>query len=370
MGTSMTSDAPLADALAVIDVSALVTQGAGDAKKPDDVNGPNGPNGFDDSRAGARLAAARAIGAACRSHGFFYVVGHGVDTALQSRLEDMSRTFFALPAAEKKKIEMARGGRAWRGYFPVGEELTSGQRDQKEGLYLGEELPTDHPLVRAGTPLHGPNLFPDAIPEMRPIVLRYLAAMTHLAHRLAEGIALSLGLEASYFAHRYTGDPLVLFRIFNYPDTAGTAAEANAWGVGEHTDYGFLTILKQDDSGGLQVKSQGRWLEAPPLPNAFVCNIGDMLDRITGGLYLSTPHRVRNVSGRGRLSFPFFFDPNLSSRVEMIAGLEGLRSSAAPRPSRWDAADVHAFQGTYGDYIRGKVSKVFPNLFEAVEQST
>ena len=101
----------------------------------------------------------------------------------------------------------------------------------------------------------------------------------------------------------------ILFRIFHYPPLpAGVEAEA-LWSVGEHTDYGLLTILMQDEIGGLAVKSKGGWIEAPPIEGAFVCNLGDMLDRMTGGLYRSTPHRVRNRSDRGRLSFPFFFDP-------------------------------------------------------------
>ena len=89
-------------------------------------------------------------------------------------------------------------------------------------------------------------------------------------------------------------------------------------GVGEHTDYGLLTILRQDMSGGLEVKTKSGWVAAPPIPNSFVCNIGDMLDRMTGGRYLSTPHRVRNLAGHNRLSFPFFFDPNFSAEVRPI----------------------------------------------------
>src|SRR4030095_1735179 len=95
---------------------------------------------------------AAAIGSACRAHGFFYVVGHGIDEALCLRLEDLSRRFFAHDEATKMRWPMALGGRAWRGYFPLGGELTSGRPDWKEGLYLGSELPPSHPLVRAGTP--------------------------------------------------------------------------------------------------------------------------------------------------------------------------------------------------------------------------
>jgi isopenicillin N synthase-like dioxygenase len=292
---------------------------------------------------------------ACRECGFFYIIGHGVNEGLQRRLENLSRRFFAQDVEAKMEIEMARGGRAWRGYFPVGGELTSGQPDLKEGIYFGSELGNDHPSVRAGVPMHGANLFPSNISGFRETVLEYLAAMTDLGHTLMRGMALSLGLDESYFEEHYTGDPLILFRIFNYP----AQATATGWGVGEHTDYGLLTILKQDDSGGLQVKSQSQWIEAPPVPGSFVCNIGDMLDRLTGGLYRSTPHRARNVSGRDRLSFPFFFDPNFNAEV---IPLPLGHISVDDRDTRWDRASVHEFRGTYGDYLLGKVSKVFPQL--------
>jgi isopenicillin N synthase-like dioxygenase len=204
--------------------------------------------------------------------------------------------------------------------------------------------------------MHGPNLFPE-IEGFRETVLAYLDAMTELGHALMLGIARSLELPPSYFAERYTADPLVLFRIFHYPPVPPRSDE---WGVGEHTDYGVLTILKQDEVGGLQVKSHGRWIEAPPVPGSFVCNIGDMLDRMTGGLYRSTPHRVLNTSGRDRYSFPFFFDPGFDARIERID--VGASSLADDREQRWDRNSVHAFEGTYGDYVLGKVSKVFPQL--------
>jgi isopenicillin N synthase-like dioxygenase len=257
---------------------------------------------------------------------------------------------------------MALGAKAWRGYFPVGGELTSGKPDLKEGIYFGAELGADHPLVKANTPMHGANLFPP-IPLFRETVLDYIAAMTDLGHKLMAGIALSLGLEASYFADRYTCDPLTLFRIFNYPPDATPSDGTPRWGVGEHTDYGVLTILKQDNLGGLQVKSQSRWIAAPPIPGSFVCNIGDMLDRMTGGLYKSTPHRVQNQAGSHRLSFPFFFDPNFDVEVKPI---ELARVAKEEIGDRWDNANIHDFRGTYGDYVLSKVSKVFPELRRSV----
>jgi isopenicillin N synthase-like dioxygenase len=302
------------------------------------------------------------INRACREHGFFYIAGHGVDEALQQRLESLSRAFFAQDLETKLQIRMALGGRAWRGYFSVGGELTSGKPDLKEGIYFGSELADSHPLVQAGTPLHGRNLFPENPPELRQTVLDYIAAMTQLGHVVMSGIALSLGLAPDYFDQRYTHDPLVLFRIFNYP--AAAPATQSLWGVGEHTDYGLLTLLKQDHLGGLQVKSQGQWIEAPPIANTFVCNIGDMLERMTGGLYRSTAHRVKNLSSQDRISFPFFFDPNFTVPVHPIPGLSTIRQD--DWQNRWDKASVHQFEGTYGDYVLRRVGKVFPELGQEV----
>lgn len=310
---------------------------------------------------GDQGAVASAIAEACRGQGFFYVVGHGVSQDLQSELEELSSRFFAQDPEVKLEIRMALGGKSWRGYFPVGGELTSGKPDVKEGLYFGIELSENDPRVQAGVPLHGPNLFPAGIPGFGDTILNYMAAVTDLGHALMRGVALSLGLEPSYFRDRYMEDPLTLFRIFHYPPVTAVPDEEERWGVGEHTDYGVLTILKQDDVGGLQVKSRSRWIDAPPVPDSFVCNIGDMLDRLTRGLYRSNPHRVQNLSGRSRYSFPFFFDPGFDSHVEPV----DLSEAPVPpddRHERWDGANVHEFDGTYGDYVLAKVSKVFPEL--------
>lgn len=312
------------------------------------------------NRTPQRAQAAAQIGRACRECGFFYVVGHGVDEALSVQLEAHSRQFFAQSKPVKMQIAMAKGGRAWRGYFPVGDELTSGKPDRKEGIYFGAEAPADHPAVLARRPLHGRNLFPE-IPGFRETVLRYIESLTRLGHDLMSGIALGLGLDEHYFKRHYTGEPLVLFRIFNYPYVKAAENSEMPWGVGEHTDYGLLTILRQDDTGGLQVKSRSCWVDAPPIPGSFVCNIGDMLDRLTRGVFRSTPHRVINASQRDRLSFPFFFDPNFDAQIQPIEGLEN-RDLTEESVERWDNANVHEFSGTYGDYLLNKVSKVFPEL--------
>jgi len=304
------------------------------------------------------------INNACKKHGFFYITGHGVSIELQEELEKLSKEFFLLREAEKMKISMQKSGKAWRGYFPVGDELTSNKPDLKEGIYFGQELPNSHPKVKEGIPLHGANLFPVYPKGLKNVVTQYMAQTTKVAHLIMKGIAIGLGLKSDYFSSTITSDPFILFRIFHYPLQS---KKQENWGVGEHTDYGFLTILKQDNVGGLQIKTNQKWVDAPVIENAFICNIGDMLDRITGGLYCSTPHRVKNTSGKNRLSFPLFFDPNFDAFIKPI---NGLKTISIKNAERWDKANIHAYQGKYSDYLLKKVAKVFPHLSTHGQQKT
>ncbi len=317
----------------------------------------------DDSRPADRLAVGREIDAACRDSGFFLVTGHGIDPQLRDDLEARSREFFALPDAAKAAIAMSRGGVAWRGWFPVGGELTSGEPDRKEGVYFGAELASSDPRVQAATPLHGANLFPENPPLLKPAVLRWLDEVSALGQTLLEGVALGLGIEREWFATHLTADPTVLFRIFHYPP-----GDTDSWGVGEHTDYGLITLLAQDHNGGLQVRTRGTWADVPADPYVFVVNIGDMLEKMTRGLYRSNPHRVRNLSGQDRLSFPLFVDPSWDARVTPLpeVAFSGQELPDADGEGRWDGQNVHAWDGIYGDYLTAKVAKVFPQLAAAL----
>ena len=303
----------------------------------------------------------REIDAACRDTGFLLVTGHGVDPALRDDLERLSREFFALPDATKAQIAMARGGLAWRGWFPVGGELTSGRPDRKEGVYFGTELSPTDPRVTAGTPLHGPNLFPAEPSGLRPTVLRWIEEVAALGQSLLGGIALGLGLDRDWFAQHLTADPTVLFRVFHYPP-----GDTESWGVGEHTDYGLITLLAQDHHGGLQVRSRGAWLDVPADPYVFVVNIGDMLERMTRGGYRSNPHRVRNLSRAERLSFPLFLDPSWDATVTPLPETAFRDLPNDDGAHRWDGQSVHAWEGVYGDYLTAKVAKVFPDLADSL----
>jgi isopenicillin N synthase-like dioxygenase len=316
-----------------------------------DLSGSNNERSVD--------AIADEIDAACRDTGFFYVVGHGVSTELRTRVETLARAFFAMSETEKSAIAMRNGGRAWRGWFPPDGELTSGVPDHKEGLYFGEELPANDPRVRAGWPLHGANLFPRAPAGLRDAVLEYMAAVTDVGHVVLRAMSRALGLDDQWFDRNLTASPTVLFRIFNYPPLRDTSR----WSVGEHTDYGLLTILGQDTTAGLEVRSLDGWVAAPPIADAFVVNLGDMLERMTAGRYRSTPHRVRNTSTSDRIAFPLFLDPAWDANVLPVPDRTGdAECATATDTGRWDGLNVHDWSGTYGDYLLAKVAKVFPAL--------
>jgi isopenicillin N synthase-like dioxygenase len=329
---------------------------------------------------GVIKACAAEIYRAFRTVGFMYIKDHGIPEGLQTDLDTSARDFFRLSVEEKERISMSRGGLAWRGFFPVGGELTSGKPDIKEGVYFGQERSGQDRRVQAKTPLFGSNLFPERPGALAPAVTMYMRYGEAVGQGLLMLVAVSLGLHPSYFYDSSCNDPTCLFRIFHYPPPATLKdkklQDRSLWGVGEHTDYGLLTLLKQDHVGGLEVKRfDGQWMQAPPIDGTLVVNIGDMMESMSSGLFMSTPHRVRNMGGPNamRLSFPFFFDPGFHSRVPQIPlthkqeddARETIAMRAMLVQERWDKSGVTVVlhpDETYGHYLLRKVGQVFPEL--------
>ncbi len=253
---------------------------------------------------------ARTLRAACIDHGFFYLTDHGIPADELREMLDAARTFFALPAEEKLRLDY-RLSAANRGYEPIGAQtLQAGTApDLKEGFYIGVDLPSDDRRVVANVFNHGPNQWPPLPDAWKRSIVRYFDAMLELGESLMRGIALSLRLPEAHFAS-YCRDPMALLRLLHYPPQAANPHPGEK-GCGEHTDWGAVTFLLQDDVGGLQVFDNMRgWCDVTPMPGAFVVNLGDLLARWTNDLYRSTLHRVVNLSGRERYSIPFFFDGN------------------------------------------------------------
>lgn len=263
---------------------------------------------------------AAAIGRACREVGFFYITHHGVPQAVIDAVYAQAKRFFDLPLAEKEKYAIERSA-CHRGWFRVGgENLDPAKQTQsgdfKEGFKIGRDLPPDHPRVLAGLPLHGPDVWPD-LPGWRAVMQDYYDRMVALGRLLLRAFAVALALPVDYF-ESWLDVPMTTLGPLHYPPQTGRITEAQL-GAGAHTDYGCLTILHQDSTGGLQVRGlDGRWLAAPPMPGSFVVNIGDMMERWTNGVFRSTLHRVVNMSGQDRYTLPFFFDPDFYAPVACL----------------------------------------------------
>ena len=253
-----------------------------------------------------------AVGSALRSasirSGFFYVTNHGIPETLRETVLREAVRFFALPQEEKGKVDSSLS-RCGRGYEPLrNQQLEHGAPpDVKEGFQIGVDLPPDHPRVIAGVFGQGPNLWPEGLPGWRETMEEYSAQMSGLAALMMRGMALSLDLTEDAF-EGFCDEPTTMLRLLHYPPQPSNAKPREK-GCGEHTDWGALTFLYQDDVGGLEIwNDQLGWLPATPIPGTYVVNIGDMMARWTNDRYHSTLHRVVNRSGRERYSIPFFYD--------------------------------------------------------------
>ena len=271
-------------------------------------------------------AVARALGGACRKVGFFYITGHGVPSALMDRVFENSAALFSGPASIREAASFSGPG-GNRGYIRLGgEALDPGKpADVKEAFNIGLELAPDDPELLARAPFRTANLWPD-IPGFRDTMLDYFNKVWRLGRDLHRGFALDLGLEPDFFESRLD-KPIATLRLLHYPPVAGPLADGRL-GAGVHTDYGNVTLLATDAVGGLMVQDRsGRWHDAPVMPNAFVCNIGDCLMRWSNDVYVSTPHKVVSPPGVDRYSVAFFLDPNPDA---IVACLPSCTSSDRP----------------------------------------
>lgn len=287
----------------------------------------------------------QALAATCRAIlrdvGFAYIVNHDVPETLINRVRDESKKFFGQPMEEKKALAM----NAWhRGYMAPNSStiVTSSvanntKPNQSESFLVMHELAPDDPDLLAGKPLQGPNQWPERQPALCAAVQDYVARMEDLSRRLTELIALCLELPADYFRPHFER-PTTFLRLLHYPPTP---IEDGLFGSAPHTDYGFITLLAQDDIGGLQVRNKdGDWIDAPPIEGSFVMNVADILSHWSGGLFASTPHRVINASGQDRYSQPFFFDPSMDALITPLAGEKAGKETLR-----------------YGDYLMERLDK-------------
>lgn len=326
-----------------------------------------------------RRQTASAINDACINYGFFYLKGHGIPTAKLDQIISLARQFFYLPVAEKNKIKRhdaggPEGGDGARGYQGMGENITLGRRDVQEAVDLYREW--DHSAKREGEggngtckTLQGTNLWPARPKELKDVYLEYIAQLQTVGQALVHAMGVALDLppplptadkttEDSDVFVRNTDQSFWVMRMIGYPKlttphVAGT--DITEFSCGEHTDYGCVTLLLADPTPrALQVllKDGTTWLDADPIPGAFVVNIGDMIERWTNGLWKSTRHRVIHRGDGYRVSVPFFYEPNFKALVKPLKACVE-RSGKEP---------IHE-GNTYGEHLLGKV---FNNFYSEV----
>ncbi len=276
----------------------------------------------------SRPAFLRALRTATRDVGFFYLVGHGVPASQVQELFELSRRFFALPEAEKLAIQMANS-RHFRGYTRLGDERTGGRVDWREQIDIGLEVPAlevnaDDPPWRR---LQGPNQWPGSLPALRAAALDWHEAAAGVARRLLRAFALALDQPADSFDALLRPLPNQVIKMIRYP---GRDVAAGDQGCGAHKDSELLTLLLQDEVGGLQVQDlEGGWIDAPPRAGSFVVNTGELLELASNGYLRATVHRVlAPVAGTERFAIAFFLAPDLNSTVPQLKLSPWLASEA------------------------------------------
>ncbi len=269
--------------------------------------------------------------------GFGYIINHGIDSALRRAVFDASARFHALPLADKMAVEL---NPLHRGYIPintstdVNSKLANIKKPNQSASFMmmREDAIADPEIF-----LSGPNQWPE-LANFRAALEAYNAAMTDLGKRLMRVALHSVGVDPEP-AMMIFETPTTWLRLLHYPPVPQQAA-SDLFGSAPHCDFGCLTLLAQDDVGGLQVQTPaGNWVDAPIIPDSFIVNVGDMLHRLSNGKLLSTPHRVINRTGRERYSCPFFFDPHVSANIAPLPG------TGAPK----------FLPINFGDFLRGEL---------------
>lgn len=248
--------------------------------------------------------------------GFFYIKGHGIDQSLMNQTFNVAKDFFDLPENDKRSIAVNTDQRGWMAQG-MSRLQGSATHDLKEVFFWGTEVSDDNPDLIAGHPLVAKNRWPDRVfPRLQTELRPYYEAVCRVGGSVMSAVAVSLGAPPDFFASRYVS-PLARGQMVYYPPSTGADEMEQRFGVAPHTDFGVLTLLLQDQSGGLQVRRRdGVWIEAPPIKGTLVCNIGDLLQRWSNDRYASTVHRVINRSSCARYSIPVFYDPNTMTRVD------------------------------------------------------
>lgn len=260
-----------------------------------------------------RLRVAEDIAAASERYGFFYLSDHGIAWEVMASGFAAAQEFFELPL-DRRMACRPREPKQNRGYQPMFDTVRPGGKpDLKESFDMGFPLPANDVDQLARVPFHSPNTWPD-LAGFRDRVEALYFAMLNCGHQVLRGMALSLGADENFFVGRCV-KPTTNMRMVHYPPQAVDVGEGI--GASAHTDRGLITLLLNDDNGGLHVAfDDDEWIDAPPRDDAIIVNVGDLMTRWTNGRFRSAKHRVVNTSGRERYSIPQFHHPAFHTMVD------------------------------------------------------
>lgn len=288
------------------------------------------------------IGVAKALHQASQEVGFIYIRNHGIDEALIASARATALQFFRQPLEAKQTVSVSD---RHRGFLAQGgaRMQTGAKADLKESFIFGHE--DENGVTLEDHPLRGANRWPGAMPVLQQDAMAYFEAAHDVAHHLMRSFALGLGRSEDFFLGTNAA-PMSRASFVYYPPQDETLG-ADQFGVGPHTDFGVLTVLCQDDVGGLQVQDKaGDWVTAPPIPGTLVVNVGDLLARWTNNEYRSTPHRVVNSSGLERLSLVLAYDPGPDTMID-------------PRGLFGDDVETAYEPITCGDYLVQRFAKSF-----------
>jgi isopenicillin N synthase-like dioxygenase len=307
---------------------------------------------------GTDAAAVREIDRACRESGFFYLQGHGIDRAALDEVWAQARWFFSLPPEARQRV--ARSETNSRGYYD--RELTKNVRDMKEVFDFGHvpapDLLDDHPDNHTQD---GWNQWPDAPggARFKAVMTGYFEQLSRVALRLLEVLTENLGASADALTADFYPAHSSFLRLNYYPvkdplsateNAVRKSAESGHMGVHHHTDAGALTLLLQDEVGGLEILHGDSWWPVPPIPGTLVVNIGDIVQVWSNDQYQAPLHRVVASKTRDRYSLPFFFNPVYEANYAPLPETTGTREPPHYRPINWGHFRHERQHGDYGDY--------------------
>lgn len=280
-------------------------------------------------------------------YGFAYLTNHGIKKELIDTTFKEAVRFHSLPLEEKLKIKPTD---AYRGYVP---SKASQMKASTEGIAIKPNTVDSFVMMFESDPssyeyqhnlnLHGPNQWPNNLPNFKENIFAYRDAILNLSYKLLKSFSFAFDTNYEEFESLFK-DPTYFLRLQHYEPQ--DINETDQFGIAPHTDAGFFTLLAQDDVGGLEVRIDNiGWIAVPPVSDTLVLNAGALMPRLTNNQFRAVPHMVKNVTNKHRYSIPFFFDPNIEASINAVGSY---KTNTQSRSLSYKEHILYRVKGNYG----------------------